>query len=138
MKRQRWLCLFATVMLLCVLPITVRAETDTIVSKMVKQYMSREEKNIYDGARPCRGEANLLLVYLSYDGQKSPYTVSDAQAIMTGNFDRYDTGVYDQNVHDYFETVSYGKLNVNATVIEKHLGALPAHEDVYDIGINIE
>ena len=70
------------------------------------------------GASPCLGESHILVIDVVISGEPNELSKQDVEDMLFGDYTEGWTlpGGRDENLTDYFRSVSYGKLEVTGTV----------------------
>lgn len=97
-------------------------EGDTIMQKMASRLNNREEKNVLEGAMPCRGDAKAIVLYLSFPDLEAhtERNTEDLEKIFFDTTDSEEWSEYERASHSVatlLKNVSYGKLNLTGDVI---------------------
>ncbi len=73
--------------------------------------------NVLTGAMPCRGEAHVLVVDLIQENTENEMPTSELNELFFGDHYTEDWEVRDENLTEYFDSVSYGKLHVTGVTV---------------------
>lgn len=90
----------------------------SIIRNIRSTIQARPNSNLISSAMPCLGEAHILIVNVLEEGQEPLHAAEEYQEILFGNHMSEGLSVSDENLTDYFEHVSYGKLHVTGEVVD--------------------
>lgn len=88
----------------------------TTIQKIQRQLQQRTENNVLEGACPCRGNVKMLVINIIASTSSNELTGEEVSELFFG--DHYSYGKRDDNLTDYFESVSYGKFSVYGEVVD--------------------
>lgn len=93
-------------------------EETTIIEKVLAQLAAREENNVLEGAMPCRGEAHALVINVVVEGEEEILPTQTLRDMMYGEYTSPNYHHPNQNLAEYYELASYGKLHLSGDVVE--------------------
>ena len=85
--------------------------------------------NVLTGAMPCRGAAHVLVVDLKLENTENEMPTSELNSLFFGNHYTEDWEVRDENLTEYFDTVSYGKLHVTGVTVSHTVSGVSVNGD---------
>lgn len=93
-------------------------EAESIVQRMKDQINSRDNNNLLQGAMPCLGNAHVLVINVVLDNVDNYLTTDEIDDLLFGDTYSNGSSIRNENLTDYYESVSYGKMHLTGEVVE--------------------